>query len=436
MIPRYTPHDIGAVWSDAARIESWLTVEVAVCSAMAEVGLIPADDARAIREAADKVNIDALAARALEIEKTAKHDVIAFLTAFEEVAGPPARHVHFGLTSSDVLDTSLALRLLRANTLIESALDRLMEAVATRAREHRRTVMMGRSHGIHAEPTTFGMVLASWFAELARGRKRLAAATEEIRAGKISGAVGTSAHLPLEVEVRTLSALGLEPEPAATQVVARDRHAHYFSTLATIASSLERIAVEIRHLQRTEVREVEEPFSAGQKGSSAMPHKRNPILTENITGLARLMRGWAQAGMEDVALWHSRDISHSSVERVIAPDMTITLVFMLRRLARVVGGLVVYPKRMRQNVDLMRGLVFSQAVLLELTRRGLGRQRAYELVQRAAMRVWDEGIDLQAALAEDSELGQHLTVDELAACFDLDRHLAHVGALIDRALEA
>lgn len=433
MIPRYTPADIGAVWSDVARIESWLAVETAACAAMAEVGVIPADDARIIREAAERADTQALAARALEIEKTVKHDIIAFLTAFEEVAGPAARHVHFGLTSSDVLDTSLALRLARATGIIDDALDGLMRAVKIRGHEHRRTAMMGRSHGIHAEPTTFGMVLASWYAELSRGRRRLAAAAAEIRVGKISGAVGTSAYLPLEVEARTLERIGLLAEPAATQVVARDRHAHYFVTLAGLAASLERIAVEIRHLQRTEVREVEEPFTAGQKGSSAMPHKRNPVLTENVTGLARLMRGWAQAALEDVALWHARDISHSSVERVIAPDMTITLVFMLRRLTSVVGDLVVYPERMRENLELMRGLVFSQAVLLALTGRGLGRQEAYTRVQSAAMRVWDEGIDLRSALAADPDVTRHLPGEALAECFDLDRHLSNVDKLIDRA---
>ena len=434
MIPRYTPDDIGAIWTDANRVRSWLSVEVAACEAMAEAGLMPADDVRQIRAAADAVDPDRLAERANVIEATTKHDIIAFLTAFEEVAGEVARHVHFGMTSSDVLDSSLALRLVESAQLIREALDGLMTAVQRQAEAHRRTAMIGRSHGIHAEPITFGLVMASWYAELARNVRRLDAATEEIRVGKISGAVGTNAHVPPAVEARALAALGLEVEAVATQVVARDRHAQFFGTLATIAASLERFSVQIRHMQRTEVREAEEPFTAGQKGSSAMPHKRNPILTENLTGLARLMRGWAHAAYENVALWHERDISHSSVERVIAPDATITLVFMLRRMTRVVSGLVVYPDRMRENLEQMRGLVFSQPVLLELTKKGLPRQQAYVIVQRNAMRVWDEGIDLRAALLADAELMAQIEPAEIEACFELDRHLAHVDTLIDRAL--
>ncbi|MEO1338433.1 MAG: adenylosuccinate lyase, partial [Myxococcota bacterium] len=310
----------------------------------------------------------------------------------------------------------------------------LQAAVKKQAEAHRRTAMVGRSHGIHAEPITFGLVMAGWFAELTRSRRRLKAATDEIRVGKISGAVGTNAHVPPAVEQKALTALGLSPETVATQVVARDRHAQFFGTLATIAASLERFSVQVRHMQRTEVREAEEPFTVGQKGSSAMPHKRNPILTENLTGLARLMRGWAHAAYENVALWHERDISHSSVERVIAPDATITMVFMLRRLTRVVNGLVVYPKRMQENLDQMRGLVFSQPVLLALTQKGLPRQQAYTIVQRNAMRVWDEGLDLRSALLADEELMQKIDAAQIDACFDLDRHLAHVDALIDRAL--
>ena len=436
MIPRYTPDDIGALWSESHRVKTWLAVEVAACEAMAEAGLLPADDVREIRRAADGVDPDQLAARAQQIEATTKHDVIAFLTAFEEVAGPVARHVHFGMTSSDVLDTSLALRLVESANLIRGALDGLMAAVRAQAEAHRRTPMIGRSHGIHAEPITFGLVMASWYAELTRNRRRLDAATDEVRVGKISGAVGTNAHLPPAVEAQALAALGLTPETVATQVVARDRHAQFFGTLATVAASLERFSVQVRHMQRTEVREAEEPFTVGQKGSSAMPHKRNPILTENLTGLARLMRGWAQAAYENVALWHERDISHSSVERVIAPDATITLVFMLRRMTRVIDGLVVYPARMRENLEQMKGLVFSQPVLLALTKKGLGRQEAYEIVQRNAMRVWDEGVDLRSALLGDGQLMEKIDRVEIEACFDLDRHLAHVDALIDRALDA
>ncbi|MCA9555671.1 MAG: adenylosuccinate lyase [Myxococcales bacterium] len=434
MIPRYTPDDIGALWTEAHRVRTWLDVEVAACEAMAAQGLLPVDDVKAIRAAADGCDTEKLAERALEIEAVTKHDVIAFLTAFEEVAGPVARHVHYGMTSSDVLDTSLGLRLVQAADIIEQDLLALREAVKVRAEEHRKTPMMGRSHGIHAEPITFGLVMAGWYAELTRSVRRLRQARDEIRCGKISGAVGTSAHLPLAVETQALAALGLQPEPVATQVVARDRHAQFFGTLATIAASVERFSVEVRHLQRTEVREAEEPFTKGQKGSSAMPHKRNPILTENLTGLARLVRGWAQAAYENVALWHERDISHSSVERVIAPDATITVVFMVRRMKRVVEGLVVYPERMMENLQQMRGLVFSQPVLLELTRKGLQRQESYVIVQRAAMRVWDEGLDLKSALLADEELMSKLKPEELEPCFDLSRHLANVDALIDRAL--
>jgi len=434
VIPRYTPDDIGAIWSDASRMRNWLKVEVAACEAMAELGMVPADDVRQIRSAADGCDYQRLAERALEIEKTTKHDVIAFLTAFEEVAGPVARHVHFGMTSSDVLDSALALQLAEATEIIETALMELRAAVKVRAEEHRKTPMIGRSHGIHAEPITFGMVLAGWYAELTRNARRLAQAKEEVRAGKISGAVGTNAHLPPAAEEKALAELGLKVETVATQVVARDRHAQYFGTLATIGASLERMAVQVRHMQRTEVREAEEPFTKGQKGSSAMPHKRNPILTENLTGLARLMRGWAQATYENVALWHERDISHSSVERVVAPDATITMVFMLRRMKRLVQGLVVYPERMMQNLEQMRGLVFSQPVLLELTKKGIQRQQGYVIVQRAAMRVWDEGIDLKSALLSDEELMKQLTPEEIEPCFDLSRHLAHVDGIIDRAL--
>jgi adenylosuccinate lyase len=435
VIPRYTPEDIGAIWTDERRIAIWLRVEVAVCEVMAELGLVPKKDVEEIALAAAACDAKKLAARALEIEKTTKHDVIAFLTAFEEVAGEVSRHVHFGMTSSDVLDTSFALQLAEALELVLADTAKLREAIKRRALQHRRTVMIGRSHGIHAEPITFGMVLAGWYAELVRGERRLRAALAQIKCGKISGAVGTSAHLPLEIEKRALAKLGLVAEPAATQVVARDRHAEVFAALAVVASSIERFAVEVRHLQRTEVREAEEPFTEGQKGSSAMPHKRNPILTENITGLARLVRGWSVAALENVALWHERDISHSSVERVIAPDATITVVFMLRRMRHVIDGLVVYPERMRQNLEQMKGLVFSQAVLLELTKKGLKRQTAYEIVQRAAMRVWAESIEMKRALAEDSALMTHISQAELEACFDLDRQLANVDAIIDRALQ-
>lgn len=434
MIPRYTPDDIGALWTESAKIKSWLDVEVAACRGMVEAGLIPQADFEAIEKSAQTCDVEALAERALEIEAVTKHDIIAFLTAFEEVAGPVARHVHFGLTSSDVLDTALALRLVQALDLIEAEIIGLREVLRRRAKEHRHTVMVGRSHGIHAEPTTFGMVLAGFDAELGRSFRRLREARKDIAVGKLSGAVGTNAHLPMDVERTALSSLGLEVETVATQVVQRDRHAHVFSVLATLAGSLERMAVEVRHLQRTEVREAEEPFTVGQKGSSAMPHKRNPILTENVTGLARLLRGWAHATQEDVALWHQRDISHSSVERVVAPDATITAVFMLRRLKRVMDGLVVYPERMMENLNAMRGLVFSQGVLLALTRKGLERQAAYVIVQRSAMKVWDEEAELLPTLLADEELKQHLSEAEVREVFDLKRLLNNTDAIIDRAL--
>lgn len=435
MIPRYTPEDIGNLWTDARKLRAWLDVELAVTETLAETDArVPAADVAELRRVAATVDFEALARRAQEIEKTTHHDVIAFLSAFEELAGAPSRHVHFGLTSSDVVDTGLALVLGEALELVLRELELLRAAVRVRVEEHRHTPMMGRTHGIHAEPQTFGMVLASWYAELGRDQRRVAAARANIGFGKLSGAVGTSAYLSPEVEARALAKLGLSVEPVATQVVPRDRHAEVFSALAILAASIERFAVEIRHLQRTEVYEAEEPFAKGQKGSSAMPHKRNPILSENLTGLARLMRSWAHAAFEDVALWHERDISHSSVERVIAPDATITAVFMLRRMRRLVEGLVVYPENMRANLEKMRGLVFSQGVLLALAGKGLLRQQAYVLVQRNAMRVWSEGVGLEEALAADAELMQHLSPEELRACFDLPRVLGRVDAIIDRAL--
>jgi adenylosuccinate lyase len=436
MIPRYTPSDVGDLWTDAHRVGTWLEVELAALEAMAEAGLIPADDLARLLQVARGIDLESLAARALEIEATTKHDVIAFLTAFEEVAGPVSRHVHFGLTSSDVVDTAFALNLVQASRIIEHDLVALRAAVRDRVEEHRHTPMIGRTHGIHAEPITFGLVLASWHAELSRSIRRIAVAREEVRVGKLSGAVGTSAHLEPAVEAGALRRLGLDVETVATQVVPRDRHAAYFTTLATIASSLERFATEIRHLQRTEVYEAEEPFEQGQKGSSAMPHKRNPILSENICGLARLMRSYAAAALEDVALWHERDISHSSVERVIAPDATSALVFMLRRMRRLVEGLNVYPERMKENLERMKGLVFSQSLLLRLAEKGLARQEAYVIVQRSAMRVWTERIGMREALAADSELSRYLSAEEIERCFDLAQNLRHVDAIIDRAMSA
>jgi adenylosuccinate lyase len=367
-----------------------------------------------------------------EIERGTRHDVIAFLTFLEERIGPSARWLHFGMTSSDVLDTALGLVLRDAADLLLHGLERAMAAVEARAFEHKRTPVMGRSHGIHAEPMSFGHKLAIWYDELRRGRERLRAARRTIAVGKVSGAVGTFAHLPPAVEEHACRALGLEPAPASSQILQRDRHAEYFSALALLGSSLEKFATEIRHLQRTEVREVEEPFAPGQKGSSAMPHKRNPILSENLTGLARVLRGYSLAALEDVPLWHERDISHSSVERIVGPDATTLLDFMLHRFAGLVEQMRIYPERMAANLDLLGGVVNSQRILLELARRGFDRQRAYVLVQRNAMRMYEEGVDFKTALLADPELTAVLTPEEIAACFSPDYHLRHVDAIFAR----
>ncbi|GAC1341479.1 MAG: adenylosuccinate lyase [Myxococcales bacterium] len=433
MIPRYSRPEMARLWTPEHRYQTWLAVELAAGRAMAEAGLVPRE---AIADCAARGGTFTAqdAARIDEIEKVTRHDVIAFLTFLEERIGPSARHLHFGMTSSDVLDTSLALLLRDAADLILAGIDRAHAAVVKRALEHKNTPIIGRSHGIHAEPTTFGLKLAVWAAELSRAKTRMERARAVIAVGKISGAVGTFAHLAPAIEERALAALGLAPEPASTQVVQRDRHAEYFGALAQVGASIEHFAVEIRHLQRTEVREVEEPFGQGQKGSSAMPHKRNPILSENLTGLARVLRGYAAAALEDVALWHERDISHSSVERVIGPDGTVALDFMLHRFAGLIEGLRVYPERMRENLELMRGLVFSQPVLLKLIEGGMDRQAAYVVVQRNAMRVWDEGRDFKSLLAEDAEVKARLSPDDLEAAFDLERELRHVDAIFDRAI--
>ena len=435
MIPRYSRPEMAALWTPERRYQTWLEVELAAGRAMAQAGLVPA---AAIAECAAKGGRFSAndAARIDEIEKTTKHDVIAFLTFMEERIGPAARHLHFGMTSSDVLDTSLAMLLRDAADLMITGLDQAREAVVRRAQEHKHTPCIGRSHGIHAEPTTFGWKLIVWADELRRGRARLLRARETIACGKISGAVGTFAHLSPQIEEAALRSLDLKAEPASTQIVQRDRHAEYFTTLALLGASLENFATEIRHLQRTEVREAEEPFGKGQKGSSAMPHKRNPILSENLTGLARLLRGYALSAMEDVALWHERDISHSSVERVIGPDATVTLDFMLHRFAGLIDGLRVYPERMMENLQAARGLVFSQPVLLKLIEKGMERQAAYVVVQRNAMKVWDEDRDFKTLLAGDGEIQQLLNSAELEQCFDLKHELRHVDAVFDRVLKA
>ena len=434
MIPRYSRPEMAALWSPERRYQTWLEVELAAARAMAEAGLVPRT---AVDECAAKAGTFTAqdAARIDEIEKTTRHDVIAFLTFLEERIGPAARHLHFGMTSSDVLDTSLAMLLRDGADLLLAGIDKARAAVLKRALEHKHTPCIGRSHGIHAEPTTFGWKLIVWADELSRARERISRAREVIAVGKLSGAVGTFAHLSPQIEERAMSLLGLRAAPASTQIVQRDRHAEYFAALAICGASIEKFAVEIRHLQRTEVREVEEPFGKGQKGSSAMPHKRNPILSENLTGLARLLRGYALSALEDVALWHERDISHSSVERVIAPDATVTLDFMLHRFAGLIEGLRIYPERMRENLEATRGLVFSQPVLLKLIEKGMERQAAYLVVQRNAMKVWDEGRDFRSLLAKDPEVKKLLTPEELAACFDLQRALRHVDAVFDRVLK-
>ena len=430
MIPRYTPADFADLWSSARRFAVWLEVELAACESMEEAGLVPRGTAAAIR--AKKIRLDP--ARIDEIERTTKHDVIAFLTHVEEVAGIEARWLHRGMTSSDVLDTSLAVLLRDAADALLVRCDVLLVALAGRAREHAQTPMMGRSHGIFAEPVTFGLALAGHHAEVSRARRRLAAAREEIAVGKIAGAVGTYAHLSPEIEARALAALGLRAETVSTQIVARDRHAAFFAALALVAAAIERLATNVRHWQRSEVAEAEEPFTAGQKGSSAMPHKRNPIISENLCGLARVVRAAVVPALEDVALWHERDISHSSVERMIAPDATATLAFMLDRARALVEKLVVYPEGMRRNLDRAAELYFSEAVLLALVESGLPRQEAYVLVQRNAMRAWAGEGRFRDLLAADAEVASRLDAAKLAQLFDLDHALAHVPAILDRAL--
>jgi adenylosuccinate lyase len=431
MIERYTRPQMARIWTDENRFRIWLRIELLACEALVKLGEVPEADYQACVDRAPTPDADAVS-RIAEIEETTRHDVIAFLTWLEESIGEPARWLHLGMTSSDVLDTALAVQMKEATDLLLDDLDLLLGILERRAHEHKNTVMIGRSHGIHAEPTTFGLKLASFYDEFRRHRVRLKGALSRIAVGKISGAVGTFAHLPPQVELHVCRALGLGFEPAASQVVHRDRHAEFFSTLAGIGASIERLAVEIRHLQRTEVREAEEAFGKGQKGSSAMPHKRNPILSENLTGLARLLRGYAVSALENVALWHERDISHSSVERVIAPDATIALDFALSRLTRVVEGLVVNEERMRENLESSKGLVFSQALLLELARQGIPRQQAYVLVQRNAMRTWDEGVHFKESCLADGELVAHLGISGIESIFDLSRHLGGVDAIFSR----
>jgi adenylosuccinate lyase len=433
LIDRYSRPNLRALWSDARRFECWLEVELAACAAMAEEpgAVVPrGTDERVRAAAAGKLD----PARILEIEKQTRHDVIAFLTHVEELAGADARWLHLGMTSSDVLDTAFALQLVGAVDEILAGIDGLAAALRRRAEEHRGTPIIGRSHGIHAEPTTLGVIFAGFYAGAMRDRARLVAARKEIAVGKIAGAVGTYAHLSPSLEARALARLGLAPETVATQIVQRDRHAILFNALALVAAGIERIALQVRHWQRTEVGEAEEAFGRGQKGSSAMPHKKNPILSENLTGLSRLVRSHAGAALENVALWHERDISHSSVERVIGPDATILCDFMLARATDLVDGLVVHPERMRANLESTRGLIFSEGVLLSLVQKGLPRQRAYEMVQKNALAARDGGGTLHDRLASDGDVMKLLSRAELDACFDLSHQLRHTGAIIDRAL--
>ncbi len=427
MIKRYTHPDMGAIWSEERRYETWLAVELAATDAMAEAGLVPAEAAADLRA---RAAFDV--ARIEEIEQTTQHDVIAFTTAVAEKVGPAARWLHFGLTSSDVIDTAQALQMREACELIVKGLAGLMQAVRERADEHRHTAMIGRTHGVHAEPMTFGLKLALWHAELQRDLDRVLRARDVISVGKLSGAVGTFAHLDPSIEAKVCARLGLEPAPVASQVIQRDRHAELLTALAITAAALEKFALEIRGLQKTEIGEVEEPFGTGQKGSSAMPHKRNPIGCEQITGLARLLRGNAMAAMENIALWHERDISHSSVERVILPDSFIALDHMLRRLTRIVRGMVVYPDRMRENLERSRGVVFSGTVLLELAKRGVSREQAYEWVQRNAMRAFHEQRDFKSLLLTDPDLTRVLSRDEIEKAFDLKDQLRNVDVIFDR----
>jgi adenylosuccinate lyase len=427
MIPRYTRPEMARIWTDQRKYETWLEIELLVCEALSRLGKIPAEAAREIREKA-RFN----AQRVDEIEKVTKHDIIAFLTSVGESIGPLSRYLHYGLTSSDILDTSYAMLLKEASDLILRDIRRLLEVLRNKAFQHKETPMIGRSHGVHAEPITFGLKMALWHDEMGRNLIRMERAKEAVSVGKISGAVGTFAHIPPSVEEFVCGQLGLKPAPISTQIVQRDHHAEFFTTLAVIASSIEKFAVELRHLQRTEVLEVEEFFSKGQKGSSAMPHKRNPISAENLTGLARLIRSYSLAALENVALWHERDISHSSVERVIGPDATILIDYMLNRFTSMVEHLIVYPENMKANLEKMGGLIYSEAILLHLTEKGLSREEAYAVVQRNAMRVWEERKDFRTLLSQDEVIHRLFRPEELDSVFDAGSHLRHVDDIFRR----
>ena len=429
MIPRYSRKEMSEIWSDNSRYQIWLDVETLALEKMADEGSVP-------QEAYDEVKAKGAfdASRVLEIEAEVKHDVIAFLTNVAEHVGPASRYVHRGMTSNDLLDTTFAVQLKRAGKIISDDLEELISEVEKRASEFKYTPCIGRSHGIHAEPTTFGIKLLSWYSELKRQHKRFNAALEEVCVGKMAGAVGTYASVSPGVEAHVMQQLGLKPETVPSQIVHRDRHAAFFNAIAGIGSSIERFCVEIRHLQRTEVHEVEESFTKGQKGSSAMPHKKNPILCENLTGLARLLRSYAQASAENVALWHERDISHSSVERVIAPDATIALDFMLQRFIGVVKGMAVFPEKMQENLDLTRGLVFSGSLLIALVDNGITREDAYRLIQKHALAAWEGGDDFKTRVTSDPEISTKVPANVIEDVFDIKRHTEHVDFIFDRAL--
>jgi len=427
MIQRYTLPEMGALWSEATRFQKWLDVELAVCEVQAEMGTIPREAAAQIKRRA-KFSVE----RINEIEKTVDHDVIAFTTNLAESIGDAARFIHYGLTSSDVVDTANALLLRDACDLLRSKIDVLMGVLKRRAFEFKETPQVGRTHGVHAEPTSFGLTFALWYDEMRRNRERLAHAREMVAVGKISGAVGAFAHLDPTVEERVCAKLGLTPAPVSTQIVQRDAHAEYLCTLAIIASSLDKFALQIRHWQRTEVREAEERFRKGQKGSSAMPHKRNPILSERICGLARVVRGNSMVGLENIALWHERDISHSSAERIVLPDSSILVDYMLDKMASLIEGLVVYPERMLENLNATRGLVFSGQLLLALTQAGVARETAYEWVQRNAMKAWDAGADFRALVGADQDISARLSKEQIARTFSLDTYLRNVDAVFGR----
>lgn len=427
MIPRYTRPEMARIWTEERKYETWLQIELAVCETLAELGEIPLE---AVKEIKEKASFDV--DRVNELEKVLKHDVIAFLTNVGEHIGPLSRYLHYGLTSSDILDTSFALLLKEASDLILQDIEHLLAILKEKAYRYKETLMIGRSHGIHAEPITFGLKMALWYDEMRRNLLRMERAKEAICVGKMSGAVGTFAHIPPSVEEIVCKRLGLKPAPISTQIVQRDHHAEFFTTLALLASSIEKFAVELRHLQRTEVLEAEEFFSKGQKGSSAMPHKRNPISAENLSGLARLIRSYSLAALENIPLWHERDISHSSVERVIGPDATILIDYMLNRFSSLIENLIVYPEHMKANLQKMGGLIHSEALLLLLTKKGLSREEAYAIVQQKAMEVWEKGGDFRTLLARDEAIQRLLTPKELEHLFDVRSHLQHIDYIFRR----